>query len=120
MTVPVEGHEDPAGMRFYVGGADRAKARDEAEVKVIELPDRTVASHGALGSYNRKNFHAALSRLNDWLKEHPEYDANSPLKKCVSLPTWLMPPPEARDRALQGLADTRGIAAAARMTQARP
>jgi DNA gyrase inhibitor GyrI len=74
MTVPVEGHDVPAQMKFYVSSRDQAKGLMDAEdVQVKGLPERTVASHGVRGSYTRENCLAAIARLRDWLKEHPEY-----------------------------------------------
>jgi hypothetical protein len=74
MTVPVEGHQAPAQMNFYVGSRDGGKGLTNAEgVQVKELPIRTVASHGVRGSYTRENYLTAIARLRNWLKEHPEY-----------------------------------------------
>jgi effector-binding domain-containing protein len=74
MTVPVEGHHAPAQMNFYMSSRDQGRGLPDAEgVQVRKLPERTVASYGVRGSYTRENYLAAIARLRDWLKEHPEY-----------------------------------------------
>ena len=80
MTAPVEGSlDEDARMTFYVGpqvgdeGLD-----DEGKVRVLLLPERTVASIGARGSYKEKNVRKYLEKLKDWLAGQPEYGVSGP------------------------------------------
>lgn len=80
MTAPVEGSlDEDARMTFYVGpqvgdeGLD-----DEGKVRVLLLPERTVVSIGARGSYKEKNVRRHLKKLETWLAEHPEYEVVGP------------------------------------------
>lgn len=73
MTVPVTADLNPAGMQFFVGPKDWGKLKDDADVKVVDVPERTVASHGVRGSYSKDNVDGALARLNEWLGQHPQY-----------------------------------------------
>ena len=63
-----------ANMIFHVGPKDAQKGlTDQGEVKVVETPERVVASVGARGSYTEKNFQAAAARLEDWLENQARY-----------------------------------------------
>ena len=80
MTAPVEGTlDEDARMTFYVGpqvgdeGLD-----DEAEVRVLRLPERTVAAIGARGSYKEANVRKHLEKLEAWLADRPEYEVVGP------------------------------------------
>lgn len=77
MTTPVEAEMMPGKMYFYIGG-DAAKRELEStdEVRVVDLPERTVASIGVRGGYSEGNFNAALQQLNTWLDKHPTHKAN--------------------------------------------
>lgn len=76
MTVPVEAQVEKAQMSFYVGSADLEKQlADQGEVKVVNLPERTVASIGIRGSYSKKNFEKNRQKLTAWLEENKRYRA---------------------------------------------
>jgi DNA gyrase inhibitor GyrI len=74
MTVPVEAQIDKAQMKFYVGSADISKdLAERGGVKVLNLPERTVASIGIRGSYSKKQFETNRQKLTAWLQENPQY-----------------------------------------------
>jgi DNA gyrase inhibitor GyrI len=80
MTAPVEGSlDEDARMTFYVGpkvgdeGLD-----DEGKVRVLLLPERTVVSIGARGSYKEKNLRRHLEKLKAWLAQRPEFETDGP------------------------------------------
>ena len=80
MTTPVEAEIDPGAMYFYIGDkhSDR-KLESTDEVKIIELPERTVLSIGVRGRYTIENFNEArkaliehLHKLDDgWVQAGP-------------------------------------------------
>ena len=74
MTAPVEMRTEPATMIFVVDedSADR-KLEPSGGVEVERLPARVVASHGARGGYNRKNFEDARDRLLLWVDEDKDH-----------------------------------------------
>jgi len=77
MTTPVEAEMMTGKMYFYLG-AD-AKGRElpaTEEVRVIEMPERKVASIGVRGGYSEENFAAALDKLEAWLAKHPTHKAS--------------------------------------------
>ena len=77
MTVPVEMRRRPGRMYFLLGSSEAAReAKPNGVVEVLELPARTVASHGARGAYSLENFEQAAERLEDWLERQMEYSAN--------------------------------------------
>ncbi len=79
MTVPVEAEIEKAAMRFHVGTSDLPKElREEGEVRVEKMPERTVVSIGARGSYHERNFSRAKGKLLDWLKKNTRYHALGP------------------------------------------
>ena len=74
MTVPVEAQVENAQMKFYVGSADSAKnLPEQGEVKVVNLPERTVVSIGIRGSYTKEKFEKNREKLAAWLRENPRY-----------------------------------------------
>jgi len=74
MTVPVEAQVEKAQMTFYVGSSDLEKElADQGNVKVLNVPERTVASIGIRGSYSKKNFEKNREKLIAWLAENPRY-----------------------------------------------
>ena len=76
MTVPVEAQIEKAQMKFYVGSADMEKnLLEQGGVKVLSLPERTVASIGIRGSYSKKQFETNREKLTAWLKENPQYQS---------------------------------------------
>jgi DNA gyrase inhibitor GyrI len=76
MTVPVQGEMQGTGMRFFLGKEDRQRGlMDEEGVQVKEVPERTVASIGVRGGYTEKNFTKARSRLEQWTRDHADYEA---------------------------------------------
>jgi DNA gyrase inhibitor GyrI len=71
MTVPVEAQVENAQMKFYVGSADSAKnLPEQGEVKVVNLPERTVVSIGIRGSYTKEKFEKNREKLAAWLQEN--------------------------------------------------
>ncbi|MEO0508844.1 MAG: heme-binding protein [Verrucomicrobiota bacterium] len=77
MTTPVEAEMRPGKMYFYIGrdAADRDLSSN-AEVEVLELPERLVASLGSRGSYSEQNFNRAMESLENWLADHPTHKAD--------------------------------------------
>lgn len=74
MTVPVEARVDNAQMKFYVGSKDKIKAlKNQGNVQVVTVPQRTVVSIGVRGAYTENNFLRAKARLEQWLKDTAEY-----------------------------------------------
>jgi DNA gyrase inhibitor GyrI len=74
MTVPVESEfSGKSAMRFYVSPDLAAlNLEDQGDVKVLQVPERTVASYGTTGSYSKDNVLEARDKLEGWLKQHPE------------------------------------------------
>lgn len=71
MTTPVEAQISPGKMYFWVAEDQVDKAqRDTANVKVIDVPERRVASIGARGSYTQANFDKAKDALLRWVAEN--------------------------------------------------
>ena len=76
MTVPVEAQIEKAQMKFYVGSADIEKdLTEQGGVKVVDIPERTVASIGIRGSYSKKQFETNREKLTAWLQENPRYQS---------------------------------------------
>ena len=76
MTVPVEGDLSRAQMRFYVG-QDVARSLESTDsVRVVEVPERTVVSLGAKGSYNEDNIKQVREKLETWLATQSEWVAD--------------------------------------------
>lgn len=76
MTTPVEAEIAPGVMYFHIGSdATKQVLESTDEVSVYELPERTVASIGARGSYSEANFREAAAELNAWLKTDESYQA---------------------------------------------
>ena len=74
MTVPVEAQVEKAQMKFYVGSADSAKDLiEQGAVKVVNTPERTVASIGIRGGYTKKKFEENRNKLFVWLQDNPGY-----------------------------------------------
>ena len=77
MTTPVEAEMMPGKMYFHIGpdAADRElNATDD--VRVVEIPERVVASIGVRGAYTEANFTRSCGQLQAWLEGHPVYKAN--------------------------------------------
>ncbi|HAV14361.1 MAG TPA: hypothetical protein DCX06_12845 [Opitutae bacterium] len=74
MTTPVEAEIEPGVMYFYIGedAINKAQTGNE-EVSVHQLPERSVASIGARGSYNERNFQEAETKLRKWLATQEGY-----------------------------------------------
>lgn len=76
MTIPVEASIEPARMLFSVAPGEKFKAnRSTAEVKVVDVPERTVLSFGGRGSYSEKNFLEGKQKLVTWLETNDEWQA---------------------------------------------
>lgn len=70
MTTPVEARIEEAAMYFWVSDEQADKATgDSGSVKVIDVPERTVAAIGVRGSYSRENFESAKAALLEWIRE---------------------------------------------------
>ncbi len=76
MTTPVEARVDPGAMYFWVSSAQEEKASsDTANVRVIDVPKRTVVAHGARGSYNSDNFEKTRIALLNWIDKQTNVEA---------------------------------------------
>lgn len=70
MTVPVEARIEPGTMYFWVAESQLEKADGDMEgVRVIDVPVRRVAAHGARGAYSEANFLKAKEELLQWLQQ---------------------------------------------------
>lgn len=79
MTTPVEAQIDGAAMYFWVAESQRGKvAGNSANVEVIEVPERHVASLGAKGGYSRENFEKTRDALLAWLATRQDVVASGP------------------------------------------
>ena len=76
MTVPVEGDLTRAQMRFYVGLHDARSLKSTDSVNVEAVPERTVVSLGAKGSYSEDNVNQVRERLETWLAAQTEWVAD--------------------------------------------
>jgi hypothetical protein len=77
MTTPVEARVTPARMYFWVAESEHGKVDGDADgVNVIRLPERTVASRGARGSYSRSNFESVRDELVAWLASNPDWQSD--------------------------------------------
>lgn len=76
MTTPVEAEIEPGVMYFYISDdVDAAALEATDEVSIHDLPERTVASHGARGGYSESNFQEAAQALHSWLADNQDYEA---------------------------------------------
>ena len=81
MTTPVEAEMEPGIMYFYIGGDDAERELAATnEVRVVELPERTMASIGARGSYSPANFAAAEAKLKAWIEAEGTHQATGPAR----------------------------------------
>jgi effector-binding domain-containing protein len=70
MTTPVEARIEPGMMYFWVSPDQVGKATEDSdEVRVIDIPERTVAAIGARGGYSQSNFEEAKVKLLQWIEE---------------------------------------------------
>lgn len=70
MTTPVEARIDKAAMYFWVSESQVDKARESNDaVKVIDVPERTVAVLGYRGSYSQENYETAKAALLEWIRK---------------------------------------------------
>ncbi|MEM7027917.1 MAG: heme-binding protein, partial [Pseudomonadota bacterium] len=76
MTVPVEGNLSRAEMRFYVGQNDTREFKNTETVRVVEIPERTVVSIGAKGSYAEENVMRLRDQLEEWLSSQSDWVAD--------------------------------------------
>jgi hypothetical protein len=75
MTVPVELEQGTnSAMRFYLNRSltNNLPAPSDT-VALTGRSERTVVSLGLRGSYSEKHYSEALTRLAQWLTEHPEW-----------------------------------------------
>ena len=76
MTTPVEAQVNDAAMFFWVAESERSKvAGNDANVEVVSLPERRVASRGDRGGYSRANFEKTRDLLLTWLAARPDVEA---------------------------------------------
>ncbi len=76
MTTPVEASVDDAAMFFWVAESERTKvAGNEANVEVVTIPERRVASRGERGGYSRANFEKTRDLLQTWLATRTDVEA---------------------------------------------
>lgn len=78
MTVPVEGDLSRAQMRFYISKEVDKVYADTDNVRVVDVPERTVVSLSARGSYSENNVIAARKKLEDWLRQQTDWQADGP------------------------------------------
>jgi effector-binding domain-containing protein len=77
MTTPVEAKIEGAEMFFWVAQSQRSKVTGNAKgVEVVEIPERTVASLGARGSYSATNFKKTRDELLVWLATRKDIEAS--------------------------------------------
>lgn len=69
MTTPVEAIVEPGAMRFWISESEWEKMPEKSSLKVIEQPERLVASLGIRGGYNEENFRQSKVELMNWLGE---------------------------------------------------
>ena len=89
MTAPVEmswqqaAGKEPVAMAFLYAkpsiGAAGADPEDQ-RVVVEDIPEIKVVSIGLRGSYDKSTFDRGATRLEAWLKEHPEWKAAGDLR----------------------------------------
>ena len=78
MTTPVEAHMEPGPMYFWVSSKEAEKAvTDSDNVRVLNIPKRTVAARGGRGSYSKENFEKSKDILLDWIDQQPGIEATS-------------------------------------------
>lgn len=74
MTTPVEAEIENPKMRFFIESSKENEIfENNANVKIIEIPERKVLSIGIRGSYNESNFQEGRTKLLKWLQSNPEY-----------------------------------------------
>lgn len=77
MTVPVEGGATSNTLSFFAAGEDAKRdLKPEDNVSVEKLQPVTVVSVGVRGSYTRKHYEQGLEEIRQWLKAHPEWEAD--------------------------------------------
>lgn len=78
MTSPVEVGER-SHMRFLIGpDADDRSLEAEGDVRVVDLPPRTVVSAGLRGGYTRRKQRKGERAARAWLDAHPEWRPAGP------------------------------------------
>jgi effector-binding domain-containing protein len=76
MTTPVEALMTPGTMRFWISESQHAKAeRETSAVRIVDIPERTVAAIGGTGAYSQENFIEARKALLEWVETQSEYTA---------------------------------------------
>ncbi len=76
MTTPVEAKIEGVAMFFWVAQSQRAKVTGSTDaVKVVEIPERWVASLGDRGSYSARNFEKTRDQLLAWLSQRKDVEA---------------------------------------------
>jgi hypothetical protein len=76
MTAPVEARVQPGVMVFYMdaGSAKRVDLLPGNEVKLQDVPVRSVAAIGIRGSYSEENFREAEQKLRAWVAQRTELE----------------------------------------------
>ena len=70
MTSPVEARIDPGVMYFWVSESQVDKTVGDREgVRVVDIPQRTVAAMGFRGGYSEDNYEKAKISLMEWIEE---------------------------------------------------
>lgn len=62
-------------MRFVVDPRDTRPLADWGGVEVDARPGRTVLSVGMTGAYTESRYLDGVERLQEWLRDHPEWEA---------------------------------------------
>jgi effector-binding domain-containing protein len=80
MTVPVEIDAPTNRLRFFVPSKDVARISHpvSSQVQLVKMPERTVLSIGQRGGYSQKRFEDGTHKLEQWLNQHPEWQAAGP------------------------------------------
>ncbi|MEM0966753.1 MAG: heme-binding protein [Verrucomicrobiota bacterium] len=74
MTTPVEAKVNPGEMYFWVAADEVDKVTGDTEqVRVVEVPERTVVSVGGRGSYSESNYREKEEELFAWLAANEQW-----------------------------------------------
>jgi hypothetical protein len=88
MTTPVQmdysaddqGRVRQRSMAFYYGSGELGEAGRQGAVEVVDDQPQWVVSLGVRGWSTRESIADAKSRLEAWLKRHPEYEIDGDLR----------------------------------------
>ncbi len=88
MTSPVEmdyhgwsedkNNPDSWTMAFLYRSSDLGPTGQDGRVEIVDSEPMTVISLGLRGAYNMSNYRQALTKLNEWLAENPQWQPAGP------------------------------------------